>query len=134
MSIVVDASVAVAWCLPDEPDPTAERALDRLAGEDGLVPALFWHEVRNVLLTAERRGRIEPDHADEALSWLRELPLTIGPGDDDIRVLALARRHRLTAYDAAYLALALAARCPLASLDGALSRAARNESVEMIGE
>ena len=95
MSIIVDASVALAWCLPDEPNPLAERALDRLAGEEGVIPALFWYEVRNVLLTAERRGRIEAAPADEALSWLREMPFTADHGDDDVRVLALARKHGL---------------------------------------
>lgn len=133
MSIIVDASVALAWCLPDEPNPLAERTLDRLAGEDGLIPALFWYEVRNVLLTAERRGRIEAAHADEALFWLREMPFTADPGDDDVRVLALARKHGLTAYDAAYLALALARQAPLATLDGALAQAAGEEGVALVG-
>jgi predicted nucleic acid-binding protein len=133
MSIIVDASVALAWCLPDEPNPLAEKALDRLADEDGLVPALFWFEVRNVLLTAERRSRIEAAHADEAMSWLREMPFTADPGDDDVRVLALARKHGLTAYDAAYLALALAKQAPLATLDGALAHAAGKEGVAVVG-
>lgn len=133
MSIVVDASVAVAWCLPDEPDAAAETALDQLIDEQGLVPTVFWHEVRNVLLTAERRRRIEAAAADEAMSWLRALPLMIDAGDDDVRVLALARRHQLTAYDAAYLALALARQLPLATLDGALVRAAGREGVTLIG-
>lgn len=132
MPFVVDASIAAAWCLPDEFSVDADVALDRIACDSGLVPDLFWHELRHVLLAAERRGRIMMDHVSESLFWLRALPIGVYIADDDRAVLALARRHKLTAYDAVYLTLALSLQCPLATLDGALMRAAQVVGVELV--
>ena len=56
MAFVPDASVAAAWLLPDEDAAVADLALDRLASETACVPGFFWHELRNLLLSAERRG------------------------------------------------------------------------------
>ena len=103
MAFVPDASVAAAWLLPDEEAALADLALDRLAEETVMVPSLFWHELRNLLLSAERRGRIDERHADASMARIRRLPIQ-SPGElDDHRVMALARGHRLTAYDASYL-------------------------------
>lgn len=129
MAFVPDASVAAAWLLPDEEAALADRALDRLADETAMVPDLFWHELRNLLLSAERRGRIDERHADGSVARIRQLPIRC-PGDiDDHHVMALARGHRLTAYEASYLALAIREGCPLASLDRRLNEAAAAEGV-----
>jgi len=132
MAFVLDASLAAAWCLPDEADSLAELALERFLEDPGIVPALFWYEIRSVLLNAERRGRVEEADVSEALSWLRQLPISIRDSGPDAEVLALARRHRLTAYDACYLAVACAEACPLASLDRDLVRAAQAEGVALL--
>ena len=132
MTFVVDASVAAAWCLPDEVDHTAEAVLSRLEVEEALVPDLFWHELRNVMLAAERRNRLEPADVSEALAWLRQLPIAADGDGDDVRILDLARRYGLTAYDAAYLALAVNRRCMLATLDRRLIQAAAAEQVAVI--
>jgi hypothetical protein len=59
--IVVDASITLSWCFPDEQTPMALRVLDRLkTGERALVPSFWPVEVLNVLLVGERRGRITP--------------------------------------------------------------------------
>ena len=129
MAFVPDASIAAAWLLPDEEAALADLALDRLAGETACVPSLFWHELRNLLLSAERRGRIDEHHADASMARLRRLPIHCPGEAEDHHVLALARRHRLTAYDASYLALALREGCPLASLDRRLNDAAAAEGV-----
>ena len=129
MAFVPDASVAAAWLLPDEEAALADLALDRLAEETAMVPSLFWHELRNLLLSAERRGRVDERHADASMARIRRLPIQ-SPGElDDHRVMALARGHRLTAYDASYLALAIREGCPLASLDRQLNEAAAAEGV-----
>ena len=63
------------------------------------------------------------------MARIRRLPIQ-SPGElDDHRVMALARGHRLTAYDASYLALAVREGCPLASLDRRLNEAATAEGV-----
>ena len=132
MAFVPDASVAAAWVLPDEQAALADLALDRLGAEAAKVPDVFWHELRNLLLSAERRGRIDDRHADVSLSRLRRLPIRSVVEADDHHVMELARDHRLTAYDASYLALAIREDCALASLDRRLTEAAAAEGVESL--
>ena len=129
MTFVPDASVAAAWVLPDEEAALADLALDRLGEETAKVPDVFWHELRNLLLSAERRGRIDGRHADASMARLRRLPIQSADDVDDREVMALARAHRLTAYDASYLTLAIREACALASLDRRLNEAAASEGV-----
>lgn len=133
MAFVLDASIAGAWLLPDELHPNAALALDRLAYERALVPTIWWYEVRNMLLSAERRHRIDADRSSGALAVLAGLPISIEPMTDDADVLALARRHALSVYDAAYLALARRDAVVLATLDSALATAARAEAIALLG-
>lgn len=129
MAFVPDASIAAAWVLPDEEAALAELALDRMGSETANVPDVFWHELRNLLLSAERRGRIDERHADVSMERLRRLPIRCPGEADDRHVMALSRDHGLTAYDASYLALAIREGCALASLDRRLVRAAAAEGV-----
>ena len=132
MAFVPDASVAAAWLLPDEAAALADQVFDRLADESADVPSLFWHEIRNLLLIAERRGRIAADYVAVSLARLRQLPIRSRGEGEDHQILALARRHNLTAYDASYLALAIAEACPLASLDRRLNDAAQAEGIVIL--
>jgi predicted nucleic acid-binding protein len=69
MGIVVDASVTLSWCFPDEQTPLSLRVLDRLnAGEEALVPAFWSVEVLNSLLVGEKRGRISAEQTRAFLS------------------------------------------------------------------
>lgn len=129
MPFVVDASVAAAWLLVDEESRTAEEALSFLETEDALVPDLFWHEIRNILLTAERRKRISNEDVLACLMRLTSLPLRTVSSEDHLPILRLAGKYQLSAYDAAYLALAVAENVSLATLDARLERAASAESL-----
>ncbi len=132
MTFIADASVAAAWVLPDEEAAIADLALERLGEETAKVPNVFWDELRNLLLSAEHRGRIDARHADVSMARLRRLRIQrMGETDDrnDSAVMALARTYRLTAYDASYLALAIREGCALASLDRRLNEAAMAEGV-----
>ena len=133
MGLVIDASMAAAWFLPDEQSGATDAVLQGLGGITGYVPPLFWHEARNIFLMAERRGRLAPARADLALHQLRLLPIETAHDGDDLAVLAIARAHGLTAYDAAYLALAKKRALPLATLDGPLAKAAQAEGVALRG-
>ena len=124
MTFVADASVAAAWVLPDKEAAIADLALERLGEETAKVPDVFWHELRNLLLSAERRRRIDARHADVSMARLRRLRIRRAVEADDLAVMALARTHCLTAYDASYLALAIREGCALASLDRRLNEAA----------
>ena len=134
MPFVLDASVTAAWCFPDEKSGTAQVALDRLTGDEAVVPALWWFEIRNILVVNERRGRIDPSETIAFLADLERLPLRIDREPDGEVVLALARKHGLTAYDAAYLELARRLGEPLATLDKALANATRADGVPLVGD
>ena len=106
-------------------------ALDALrSGATAFAPAIWWFELRNLLLVGERRKRIEPSAAEEFLDQLEKLDIRIMHSfADGSEILILARRHNLTFYDASYLALALELRAPLATLDKALIVAANREQI-----
>ncbi len=129
MAFAFDASVAAAWVLPDEEAVRADIALDRLGEEIAKVPIIFRHELRNVLLTAERRGRITGGCADSSLTRLPRLPIRCPEDVEGCDVMALVRNHNLTAYDASYLTLAIREGCVLAGLDRRLNTAAAAEGV-----
>jgi predicted nucleic acid-binding protein len=126
---VVDASVAAAWAFDDEDHPVARHAIRRLQGDEAIAPALWWFELRNALVMNERRGRLTEPQTAEFLRMVATLPITIDRAPVESDVLALARRHRLTFYDAAYLELAGRLAAPLSTLDKALARAATAEGV-----
>jgi predicted nucleic acid-binding protein len=131
---VLDASVVASWCFPDESHPNAETAFHRIADETASVPALLWFEVRNVLLMGERRNRLSEAQTVRFLKYIGELPIEVDRDPDDHVVMSLARTHRLSVYDAAYLELAQRKALPLATLDNALINAARAEKLPLVGE
>jgi predicted nucleic acid-binding protein len=132
---VLDASVAMAWCFEDETSLATEAALDRLADDPAVVPSLWEFEVGNVLLVAERRGRLNEFEAARFLELLERLPINIDLAPIDIGALVAAgRRHELSAYDAAYLVLAERDGIPLATQDETLRSAARRAGVPLIGD
>ena len=133
---VVDASVAVAWCFPEEHSKVSENALDLLyAGAEMVVPALWPLEVSNALLVAERRNRISTSRTISLTDRIASFPIEIEEADTQRafgQTLSLARQHSLTAYDAAYLELALRRDLSLATLDNELRRAARRLGMVLI--
>jgi predicted nucleic acid-binding protein len=131
--IVVDGSVTGAWCLRDEHNAAADRLLATVAEEGGVVPALWPAEMANILVMAERRGRITAADAERCVELLRHLPLTIDPADGETlgRTRALAREHGLTAYDAWYLEVALRLALPLATFDRTLGGAAQSAGIDL---
>ena len=124
MSIVVDNSVVLCWCLADESDPLADRAMQRVVNDGAVVPGIWWYELRNALVVNERRGRIDTADTIAILADLREMSIAIDRDHDDGVLLALARRHGLSAYDAAYVEVALRRGIPIASLDRQLRQVA----------
>jgi predicted nucleic acid-binding protein len=129
MPFVVDASVVGSWVLPDENHPEAIAALERLKNDESFAPSLLWFELRNLLLANERRQRITPAQTAVALNLVQQLPLHLDGQADSDTTLQLARAHRLTIYDAAYLELAVRHHLPLVTFDAALAAAARSEKI-----
>ncbi len=126
-------AIVVAWAL-QEVHPIAALSLARFENDQALAPALWWFEVRNGLIVNERRGRIREARTVEFLLALKRIAIAVDAAPIEDQVLVLARRHRLTVYDAAYLELAMREGLSLATLDEALATAARAESVPLIGE
>jgi predicted nucleic acid-binding protein len=132
IAFVLDASVILAWAF-DERFPNAEPILTRVLTEETVVPQIWWFELRNVLVQGERRGRIAETQTARFLGEVARLAVTVDQEPQERGLLALARRHRLTVYDAAYLELAIREGLPLATFDKALVQAARAEFVPLIG-
>lgn len=132
MSVVIDNSVFMAWCMGEEDDPTVYNTMQCVADEGGVVPRIWWYELRNALLVNERRGRISQQQVLDTLADSRELDISIDNEHDDALVLDLARRFNLTVYDSAYLEVALRHSMPLATLDKRLREAAENVGVVIV--
>ena len=133
MPFVLDASVAACWALADGEDPVAEQAMQRMGSDTAVVPHLWWFEIRNILVINERRGRIVVEATTAFLRLLAKLRIAEDHGPQDDAVLAFARRHHLTVYDAAYLELARRTGTAFATLDRQLGAAATAEGVKLIG-
>jgi predicted nucleic acid-binding protein len=132
MPFVLDASVTLAWVFDDENHPAAAVALQRIRNDGAQVPSLWWYEVRNSLIVNERRQRLTEADTFLFLRSLSSFEIVTDPLPDQHRVLALARRHGLSVYDAVYLELSERMRLPLATLDAKLGRAALKEGVELL--
>jgi predicted nucleic acid-binding protein len=133
--LILDASVSLAWAHRDEATAAIDLVIDQVVAEGAFVPHIWPLEIANGLEMAVRRKRITVTDRDETLSVLRRLPIEIQAVQrewDWGTVLGLASRHRLTLYDASYLALALDKKMPLATLDGELAAAARAEGVPVL--
>lgn len=133
---VVDASVALTWCFPDEKSDLADRVADMFRrGDSAIVPAFWPHEVLNALLVGEKRKRISADLIRTFISELAPLPIVLVPSsttDVFTRLQSLARERKLTPYDAAYLDLAKINGIPLATLDDDLIRACGKAGAELL--
>lgn len=125
--LVLDNSVTMSWCFPDEQDPYAQDVLRALPGTAAAVPTLWPLEVANILLVGERRGRITQADSATFIGLLEGLPIHIDDETSEHAMkasLSLARAQNLSVYDAAYLEFALRRGLPLATLDDKLKAAA----------
>ena len=132
MPFVLDASIPACWLFQDEQDPRADAALARIKSDEAVVPALWWFEIRNILIVNERRRRITESDTSVFLRDLAGLRVRVDREPEEPVVLRLARTHRLSVYDASYLELALRQSLPLATLDAQLTAAARAARCRLI--
>lgn len=135
--IVLDASVALAWCFPDEQSSLADAVAEELRTDRAVVPGVWPFEVGNALLSAERRGRLEVGDRPRLLELLAALPIDVEP-TSLVQALGgiteVAQSSRLSVYDAAYIELALRLRLPLATLDQRLADVALELGVEVLSQ
>ena len=127
-ALVIDSSIALTWCFEDEASPETDLLFERVRDEGAIVPGLWHLEVSNVLLQAEKRGRIGAGDVALRLDLIADLPISV---DHETtarawrEILTLARAEKLTTYDAAYLELAFRRGLPLLTLDDELAGAAK---------
>jgi predicted nucleic acid-binding protein len=132
---VLDASVAISWCFADQASAETDRLLDTVRDDGALVPGLWFLEVGNVLLQAERRGKITASDVAVRLELMSALPIMVDQnkvGRAWNEVLDLARVERLSFYDAAYLELAIRRDLPLFTRDNSLAEAARRHELVVL--
>jgi predicted nucleic acid-binding protein len=129
MSFVLDASAALAWVY-ERADPAeaakARALLARLDEEEALVPDLWHLEVLNALIVGQRKGVISVAKATDLLGRLDALPILTQSeslAGRKEQLFSLAREHDLSAYDAAYLDLAIRSGAALATFDKRLADA-----------
>jgi predicted nucleic acid-binding protein len=131
---VLDASTVLTWCFPDEEAQKAQEISELIAGGERVIVPAFWrHEILNALLVGERRKRLTPELIRAFTTDLNHLPVDV----DDVAThdivftttQALCRKHGLTAYDAAYLEIAIRGGYALATVDAELRQAAVVEGV-----
>jgi predicted nucleic acid-binding protein len=133
--LVIDNSIVMAWCFEDEASAYTDAIQELLVDNTAVVPAIWPLEVANVLLVAERKKRISKVDSGHFVALLSQLPIEVEPADSDRvfhDVLSLARQHQLSSYDASYLDLAIRKGVPIASLDKAIIRAAKEIKVHLI--
>ena len=136
MEWVLDSSLALSWVLPEEYSGRADAFLSKRSSEDTFwVPALWWYEVSNALLMAQKRNRITEADRIQMVALYALLPI-----QTDIpfyleavgRLQELALAYSLTAYDAAYLELALRKGLAIATFDQRLTQAAQKAGISAI--
>ncbi len=136
MTIVLDASITLAWHFEDEPSPIAEAAA-QLSFRDGVVVPQHWLlGVSRGLLKGERRNRTSASRTHAFITRLEHMEIEVDPTQHEqvaSVLLPLARAHRLSVYDAAYLELAIRRGVPIATLDASLAASARSVGLKVLG-
>ena len=132
---VIDSSIALTWCFEDEASPETDALLERVRDDGAIVPGLWYLELSNVLLQAEKRGRIGTGDVATRLNLIAALPISVDQ-ETTIRawreILTLARAEHLTTYDATYLELAARRGLPLLTQDNDLAQAALRLGVTVL--
>lgn len=123
--IVVDASVAVKWVVPEEHSAAATRLLDE--DREIWAPDLIWPEAGNVFWKKWRRGELRAEEADSLLRDLQRYPVRILSSEGLLAVAwEIASTLTRSFYDSLYLALAADRGCPLVTADRKLYNALSN--------
>ncbi|MBI5236437.1 MAG: type II toxin-antitoxin system VapC family toxin [Deltaproteobacteria bacterium] len=139
MSFVLDNSVTMRWFFGDgKPQELAYagKALDAMKHASAIVPVIWGLEVANVIAGAEAKGLVTEARSGAFLEMLAEVDIEVDAATFAHALsdtLQLARRYKLSAYDASYLELALRRGAPLATLDEDLQKAAKKAGVKKFG-
>lgn len=128
--VVVDASCAVKWFVPEAGADLAERLLEP---EWSLIaPDLLAVETMNALLKKHRRWEVADAIPAQALHFLQSLGIAVIPHEPLLReAVALSQRHRHPVYDCLYLTAALRRGAALATFDRRLAALAQSLAIPL---
>ncbi len=135
MHFVLDASIALSWCFSDEGTPKTINLLEKLETGSAMVPSIWFLEISNILVMAEKRKRISYGKIMEFFSLIEVLDIQVDSYSVDMSykaIFSIAHKENLTSYDAAYVELAVRNGLPLAGKDIALLKAAKKQGVKII--
>jgi predicted nucleic acid-binding protein len=133
--LVLDASIALTWCFEDEASVETDLIFESIQQSGASIPALWHLEITNILVMAEKEGRLSSAQSHYFLNLIESLGLTVVTLSPEIicgEVCELARNHGLTTYDAIYLVLAMRLGVPLATKDKALRTVATRLGTEVL--
>jgi predicted nucleic acid-binding protein len=120
MTTLLDASAAIAWCVPDEFDEPAKALLAHVVANGAIVPSLWTFEVENALRSAHRRRRVNEEDAYAIMARLSNLPIRVVDALDTPvfhGAFTISVEHDISVYDAVYLDAARRHGAMLASRD-----------------
>jgi len=129
--VVIDASMAATWVFPDERSDLGDSILCEVEGLRRITSGVFWYEYRNILVSNYKRNRLTEADIPKFLLEVEALEIEEYDLRNHARIISLALKHKLSAYDAAYLALAVQEGAILATNDRQLAQAAFAEGVEL---
>jgi predicted nucleic acid-binding protein len=136
MTLVLDDSATAAWLHPEEVTPALVGLFNEIADSYVWVPNLWHLEIANIFHMRVLKGKYPARERDEYLAAVAKLRVRVNEDTSLFawqKTLELAKSHRLTLYDAAYLELAIRRDVPLATLDRDLRAAATREGVPLLG-
>lgn len=114
--LVVDASVAIKWFIPERDSPEAVRLLE--SGVSFSAPDLIGPEIANTLWKKTRRGEINSSDAAAILTAFEKLNVEIHSSAALLpAALELAMSLDRSVYDCLYLSLAIAQDCAVVTAD-----------------
>ena len=132
---VLDCSITMSWFFEDESDEYSDLIMDKLNIDGAVVPQIWTSEVVNALLVGEKKKRLQRTQSLWILEKLQKLPISV----DDFKpnrlmseILTLSGKHKLSAYDGAYLELALRLNLPLSTRDKALTTSAVGAGIRIV--
>lgn len=132
LGLVLDASITLAWAFDDEASDYVDRVLDHVTEHHAVVPAVWNFEIANGLAVGLRRSRLSAEEASAFAEDLARMDIRIDYSvPESMLLLADAIETGLTAYDAAYLALAREQGVPIATRDKAMAKAALAAGVDV---
>ncbi|HVA26732.1 MAG TPA: type II toxin-antitoxin system VapC family toxin [Candidatus Baltobacteraceae bacterium] len=129
MTTLLDASAAIAWCVPDEFDREAEALLAHVAADGAIVPPLWAFEIENALRNAHRRKRLSDEDARAVMLRIASLPIRVVDATEApafFGAFAISAAHDMSVYDAVYLDAARRHGATLASRDRRVLDVARS--------